>query len=696
MGQDAKKLKKELSLFGVYTLATGATLSSGLFLLPGIAVHYAHEAVFLSYLLSVLPILPGILCKLELSTAMPRAGGEYYFLDRSLGPLFGTITGFGTWCGLVLKTAFALIGIGAYLGVFFPDLPMKPLVAGVALAFGGLNLLGAHKSSTLQTYLVNGLLLLLAWFLGQGVLSINMQNFEGLGEVPFADILSTSGLVCVSFMGLTKAASVAEEVKDPEKNLTWGILLAIATAIVIYGLGTFVLVGVGSAAKLDGSLTPIADVAAMLAGTPGQVVMTVAAILAFLSVGNAGIMSASRYPLAMSRDHLLPRWFRGLNQYKSPHNAIIFTTASILVFVLVLDPTKIAKLASTFLLLLFMLNSLAVIVMRESQIESYDPGYRSPLYPWVPLLGIAGPTIFIVIMGWLPMIFALSITTLATVWYFYYARKRVSRGGAIYHLFARLGEMRFEGLDRELRGIMKEKGLRAADPFDELVAHAPVLEGASRENFQGLVRRAAKVLEKSLPMDADQIFESFMEGTRVGATPVAKGVALPHMRLHNLEKPLMVLARARDGVRVDVETPYMDANEEPIHAVMFLVSSEEDAAQHLRILAQIAQHVESDGFMNAWLAAGNEQHLRETLLRDERFLAIHLQTGSPSSAMIGARVRDLALPPETLIALIQREGRMIFPGGVTTLREGDRLTILGLPKSIQELRQTYLDEYLEE
>lgn len=696
MGKDAKKLKKELSLFGVYTLATGATLSSGFFLLPGLAAYYAGEAVFLSYLLSVVPILPGILCKLELSTAMPRSGGEYYFLDRSLGPLFGTITGMGTWCGLVLKTAFALIGIGAYLREFMPSLPMTPLVATVAVAFGGLNLLGAHKSSRMQTYLVNGLLILLAWFLSQGFLSVDRSNFDGIWERSLYDIISTAGMVCVSFMGLTKAASVAEEVKDPEKNLTWGILLAIATAIVIYGVGTYVLIGVAGVDKLAKSLTPISDVAQILAGTPGRIIMTVAAILAFLSVGNAGIMSASRYPLAMSRDHLLPRWFRGLNRYNSPHNAIIFTTGSILLFIVALDPTKIAKLASTFLLLLFVLNSLAVIVMRESRIESYDPGFRIPWYPWTAILGIVGPTIFIVIMGILPMVFAVAITALGTIWYFKYARSRVKRGGAIYHLFARLGELRFEGLDRELRGIMKEKGLRAADPFDELVAHAPVIEGADGGSFEDLVRRASKLLANSLPLDAEQIYDQFMEGTRVGATPVAKGVALPHLRLKNLQRPLMVLARAKGGLRVDVETPYTELGDETIHAVLFLVSSEDDAAQHLRILAQCAQHVEEEGFMDAWLAAQSEQHLREILLRDERFLAIHLETGSPSSAMIGVRVRDLTLPEDSLIALVQREGRMIFPRGVTTLREGDRLTILGLPKSIEELRSRYLDEYMEE
>ena len=88
---EGKLLKKELSLFSIYTLATGATLGSGFFLLPALAAAEAGPAVVISYLLAVVPLLPGILSKIELATAMPRAGGEYYFLDRSLGPLIGTI-----------------------------------------------------------------------------------------------------------------------------------------------------------------------------------------------------------------------------------------------------------------------------------------------------------------------------------------------------------------------------------------------------------------------------------------------------------------------------------------------------------------------------------------------------------------------------------------------------------------------------
>ncbi|MHC5005698.1 MAG: APC family permease [Planctomycetota bacterium] len=121
----SKRLRKELSLWGVYAISLGATLSSGFFLLPGIAAAEAGPAVVLTYMIAVIPLVPGIISKTELCTAMPRAGGIYYFLDRSMGPVFGTIGGIGSWLTLVLKVGFALVGMGAYLQIFWHDVPIR-------------------------------------------------------------------------------------------------------------------------------------------------------------------------------------------------------------------------------------------------------------------------------------------------------------------------------------------------------------------------------------------------------------------------------------------------------------------------------------------------------------------------------------------------------------------------------------------
>lgn len=115
------RLKKEIGLFGVYAIATGATLSAGFFLLPGLAAAEAGPAIVLAYIVAAIPLIPATFSIVELATAMPRAGGVYYFLDRSLGPWMGTMGGIGTWLALVLKVAFALVGMGAYIALYVPD-----------------------------------------------------------------------------------------------------------------------------------------------------------------------------------------------------------------------------------------------------------------------------------------------------------------------------------------------------------------------------------------------------------------------------------------------------------------------------------------------------------------------------------------------------------------------------------------------
>ena len=688
-----KLLEKQLGLWDVYALATGATLSSGFFLLPGLAAAGAGAAMPLTYLIGALVLLPGLLSMVELTTAMPRAGGIYYFLDRSMGPLVGTIGGFGTWIAVILKAAFALVGVGAYLHLFVPGLELGPIAAGFALFFGLVNHFGAKRSGSFQVLLLIGLMTLLLWFCGFALLHVNVGEFRGFYDSGSVGIIGTSGLVIVSYMGLTQVASVAEEVRDPERNLPLGLFLAFGTIVTIYVIGTSVMVGVvgvGRLAMNGGDLTPVATVAESLVGPWGAVMMTVAAVMAFSSVANAGVLSASRYPLAMGRDRLLPGPFGVIGARGTPTLGIVTTVGLILLSVMFFDPTKIAKLASAFQLMMFALACLAVIVMRESRIESYDPGFRSPLYPGVQILGLLGSFWLIVNMGLLPTVFTGGLITFGAMWYTYYGRNRVSREGAIFHVFERLGRQRYEGLDLELREVMKERGPRAADDFDEILTEAYVLDLNDSVDFEELVRLASSKLALDLPIAAGSLADGFLQGTRMGATPVTHGAALPHMRSKDVDRPYVLLARVRAGVRVDAPGAGGVTREgEPIRAVFFLVSPEPDPGQHLRILAQIARRVDHGSFQREWLDAQSEQELKEALFRDERILVMTLDYGGPGSDLIGRTLRDVSLPEGTLIPMLRRDGELIFPGGGTELRRGDRLTVIGRPEGIGALRARY-------
>ena len=690
-----KNIKKELGLFDVFTLATGATISFGFFLLPGVAAVMGGSILPVAYVVAAIVLLPGLLAKIELGTAMPRSGGVYFFLDRSMGPLWGTMTGFGTWISLILKTAFALIGGGAYLGIFFPGLPLEPVAAGLAILFGLLNLFGAKKTGQAQGILVVGLLLLVAWFAGFGAMNMDTGYLTQLFVTDPDSLVATSGFVIVSYMGLTKVAGVAGEVKNPERNLPLGMLLAYVVTIIVYVVGSVVMLGIVGPEALaanGGDLTPAATAAAELIGRPGAIIMAVAALLGIFSVANAGILSASRYPMAMAKDRILPDRVAKVNEKTgTPVLSVILTVATILLFVTVFNPMKIAKLASAFQLLMFAMSTTAVIVMREARLASYDPGFKSPFYPWLQIAGIVTGLWLIFQMGWLAIGFTIGLLWFGALWYRHYASDRVARSGAIFNLFERLGRASDDGLDRELREILKEKGLREEDPFDEIIARSHVMDVEGETTFEAVVDEAAAWLSHRIPMTAHAITRKFLEGTRVGGTPVTRGVALPHLSLDGLSHPEMVIVRINAGLTL--ETP--DLEEDPgadtskVTAIFFLISPKNNPGQHLRILAQIARRVDDETFPEEWTYAEGEEGLKEALLAEEHFIYFTIEPDTGSASLTGKALKEVHLPPGNLIPVIRRGGQNIIPRGDTILEEGDRLTVIGDPEFLKSMRKEY-------
>jgi basic amino acid/polyamine antiporter, APA family len=686
-----QRLQKQLRLIDVFAISTGAMFSSGFFLLPGLASAEAGPAVALAYLLAGVLILPAMLSAAELSTAMPRAGGPYYFLDRSIGPLFGTVAGIGTWLGLVFKSAFALVGMSAYIGLFF-DLPIQPVAIGLTVVFTCLNIVGVKKTTRLQIGLVALLLLVLGYFLVAGFVNLAMSDATTIRDqftpfLPFGieSIIATTGLVFVSYAGLTQVASVSEEVKNPNRNIPLGMILSLVTATTIYVAGVFIMLAVLEPTALREDLTPVATAAGeFMPTTIGLVAIVAAAVAAFASTGNAGILSAARYPLAMARDRLLWHPLSKLGRFETPTSAILATGGIMVVFIATLDVRGIAGLASAFMLLIFGLMNLAVIVMRESRIQAYDPGFRSPLYPWVQLAGIVITIVLIFEIGPLEAIFTSLLTVASVTYYFTYARHRVSRDGAIYHIFERLGRRRDQGLDRELLGILQEQGLRDEDRFAEVVARAKVVELPDGASYEDAVAEASRQLRDRLDIDEQDLADRFQGGSEFAASPVAQGAALPHVLLSGVDRPEMVVVRSRSGV----PHPAQDG-QGIVYALLFLVGAKERAGQMLRILAQVAAHVDNDAFLRQWNVARNEQELKEVLLAEEQFLSLRVRADSETSTFIGAALRDVSLPEGVLVALVRRDGRTIVPRGSTVLRDEDRITVIGDPEAIHQLQERY-------
>lgn len=662
-----------------------------MFIVPGLAAAEIGNSFVLAYFVSALLVIPSILSKIELSTAMPRAGGVYYFLDRSLGPLIGTIGGVGVWFVLILKVSFALIGIGAYLNLFFPSNNITLIAIILALFLGILNYFGTKKTSYFQIVFVVSLLIILTFFVGTGVPHVEIENYSGMFDFDFMQLISTSGLVFVSYVGVTKVASLSEEITNPERNIPLGIFLGLGTSFLFYVLGTLIIVGVLPINEISNNITALATVEEKLFGNPGVIVISLAAIIAFISMANSGVLSASRYPLAMSRDRIFPDILRKLTKFGTPSISLYVTIILIIIVLISFNPTKIAKLASTFQLMVFAFICIAVIVMRESRIQSYDPGYKSPFYPWTQILGIIASIFLISQLGLLSILFSSGLIILGFLWYWYYSKMRVARNGAIYHIFERLGRQRYDALDVELRGILKEKGLRKDDPFDDIIQKSIVLDINYKSDFESIVEKVSEKLSYTLKLNAEEITARIMEGTRVGATPVTHSFALPHFRVDTIQHAEIVLVRSKPGITIEVFDPLTHEVEEikTVHGLFFLASPENDPTQHLRILAKIAGRVDDEDFLNKWENALDEHDLKEALLYDEQFLSLQI-SGEKTESLIGAQIKDLTIPDGCLITTIRREGDAIIPRGSTVLREHDRLIIMGDSKGIKELRDSYI------
>ena len=124
-----------------------------------------------------------------------------------------------------------------------------------------------------------------------------------------------------------------------------------------------------------------------------------------------------------------------------------------------------------------------------------------------------------------------------------------------------------------------------------------------------------------------------------------------------------------------------------MRAVFFLAGPEDDPGRHLRILAALARRVDRDAFMPEWLEARGSAQLKEALFRNERLLVLTLEADGPEQALIGVELRSVDMPDGTLVAMVGRGDEMIIPRGDTVLQEGDRVTVLGGPDAIRELRK---------
>lgn len=436
-----RKLKKHLGLFSLIAIGSGAMISSGLFILPGLAFAKAGPAAILAYLIAGVSLLPAVLSKAELVTAIPKSGGIYHYITKSMGRGVGTFGGFAAWFSLSLKTAFALVGIGVFVILFnpgFSDWDIKLVAVACCLFFTLINLTGVKVTARVQIAMVVALIGLLIFYVIAGSPHIQADRYTPLIPEGTMSVIAVTGMVYVSFGGLTKICAVAGEAKKPGRNLPLALLLSLLIMVALYVLVIFVTVGLVKPSDLQNALIPISLGAEAFMGRAGSLLMGFTALLAFITTANAGILTASRDPMAMGEDRLLPRAFKRISGRGVPRFSVLFTSAFIIAAILLLNLEDLVKTASTLKLVLFALANLSVIAMRESRQDTYRPTFRSPFYPWTQIVGILLSGVFISMMGLLPLALVGAFATLSFTWFLLYRKSKKRHEHAISHVIKRI------------------------------------------------------------------------------------------------------------------------------------------------------------------------------------------------------------------------------------------------------------------
>ncbi len=606
-------MKKGLGFIDVFCIASGAMISSGIFVLPGLAFKQVGPAVIISYLIAGGLALIGVLSIIELATAMPKAGGDYYFLTRSLGPLIGTVSGLLSWFALSLKTAFAILGLSEVVFLISEGtIPVFATAVPVTIAFMLLNIKGAEAAAKFEVMLVATLLFLMGGYLVAGMPNLHLSHFtEFSGETSGRGILSTAGFVFVSFGGLLKTASIAEEVRNPRRNIPAGFIAASMAITIVYCLMLIVTVGVLPAEKLTGSFTPIADSAKILLGNPGYVAITLAAILAFIMTANAGIMSASRYPLALGRDKLLPPFFSKLNKQGEPMVAIMLTSGIILGSLL-LDIERLVKAASSVVISAYILSAAAVLVMRKSKLTNYRPTFKVPLCPWLPLFGILCFSLLIHDMGIDAIEVSVSLIILGILIYTFYGRKRTDMEYALLHVVESLTNKNLtaDSLENELYDVLQKRDKVVHDDFDEILKSAQAIDLEPGATQMGLFTVVSNVLSTTVEHTAEDIMARFKEREEQGSCVLTPFVAIPHIIVDGEKIFKIILVRSREGISYEGDIS--------VKAFFVIAGSEDMRTMHLKALAALAHMVQTSGFEKRWTRARNEAQLKDILLLSER------------------------------------------------------------------------------
>ncbi len=409
---------RDLGLFDASMIGIGAMVGAGIFVLTGIAAGEAGPGAILAFALNGLVTLLTALSYAELASAYPQAGGGYSYIRKAFPGPVGFASGWMLWFSYIVACALYALGFGAYfwefVGTYFA--PFEHAVVGavghhgavvgmtatISVLFIALNAMGTAVTGKAENVMTVGKVLILVVFIGFGLKAMagapapSMASFRPFLPNGMVAVVLAMGLTFIAFEGYDLIATVAEEIRDPEKTIPRATFIALAVAVGLYLFILFVCIGAihpedGSASwQFLGRYQETAVVRAARAFMPafGVAMIIFGGLLSTTSALNATILASSRVAFSMSRDRMLPPAVSRIHPVRrTPQTAIFVTGAIVLVMAVAFPIQVVGSAASLMFLLTFVLVNASLIALRRK-----DPGaerrYRVPFYPATPLAAI--------------------------------------------------------------------------------------------------------------------------------------------------------------------------------------------------------------------------------------------------------------------------------------------------------------------
>ncbi|MEW5840413.1 MAG: amino acid permease [Thermoproteota archaeon] len=406
------QLVRTLGLVDIIMVGIAAMIGGAIFVLTGPAIGLAGSAVIIVLVLNGIITLFTAMVYAELGSAMPEAGGGYMWIREGLPRPNAFISGWMAWFAHIVAGSLYAVGFGAFVYTLLQDylpqaalgfLPTDKLIAVAAIAaFTYINVKGTSetgKTGTIVTFAQLGTIVVIIGF-GFWAMQSNpgwQEKFvQQLLPLGLGGLAAAMGLTFIAFEGYEVIVQTGEEVKNPKRNIPRAIFISLAVVVALYCLMAFVAI---SAIAPPGGEQPWEFIgkngelgiarAADLFMPYGLYVVLAGGIVSTLAALNATTFSSARVALAMGRNYNLPHALGAIHPVnKTPHVATVISGIIMAVMAYALPLADIALAAAVIFLLLFTQVNIAAITIRRIYGDKLSYGFKIPLFPAIPIIGI--------------------------------------------------------------------------------------------------------------------------------------------------------------------------------------------------------------------------------------------------------------------------------------------------------------------